>query len=219
MMASYAKQLAKEQEEEGEVFKLAPFNPSSLQIQEKALELLKLDNNGNKNDVLFDLGCGDGRFLVAAAESHPGLRCVGVEIDPIFANRAKEHISSLPEDVKERIHIREEDVLKLPMTIPDHENNRNEKNLEDLTIMEDATALYLFILPKGVNKIMPLLDAIIDARAKQKRNFRVVSYMFKIHDWEPTVKDTTSKAGCPVYLYEFKNNDNTASRTGMRESV
>jgi SAM-dependent methyltransferase len=182
---------------EEEVFKLAPFNPSSEQIQEKAMELLHL----TENDILFDLGCGDGRLLVAAAKRYKGLKCVGVEIDPVFSNRAKELIETLPDDVKNRVDIREQDVLKLPMTLSENDNDRS--NLADLTLVDDATALYLFILPKGINKIMPLLDALVAGRLKQKRSFRVLSYMFKIHDWEPTVKDTTSKGGCPVYLYEF----------------
>jgi SAM-dependent methyltransferase len=185
-----------------EVFKLAPFNPSSEQIQEKAMELLAL----KEHDVLFDLGCGDGRLLVAAAKRHPGLRCVGVEIDPIFATRAKESIEELPDpDLRNRIHIREEDVLKLPMTSA--AVTLHHKDVSELTLMDDASALYLFVLPKGIVKIMPLLEALVETRKQQGRAFRVLSYMFKIHDWEPTVVDATCKGGCPVYLYKFKADD------------
>ena len=95
-----------------DVFKLAPFNPSSDQIQTKAMELLQLQ----QNDVLFDLGCGDGRLLIAAVKKYPGLRCVGVEIDPVFATRGAEAVAQLPQDVQERIEIREEDVLQQRMT-------------------------------------------------------------------------------------------------------
>jgi SAM-dependent methyltransferase len=180
-----------------EVFKLAPFNPSSEQIQVKAMELLCL----NENDVLFDLGCGDGRLLVAAAKKHPGLRCVGVEIDPVFAKRALEAVEQLPQDLRDRIDIREEDVLKQPMTSLQSEKR---DNISDLTLMDDASALYLFVLPKGVVKIMPILEALVEKRKKEGRHFRVLSYMFKIHEWEPTVIDSTAKGGCPVYFYEFK---------------
>ena len=44
--------------------------------------------------MLFDLGCGDGRFLVAAASHTSGLQCVGIEIDPVYANRAQEAVSA-----------------------------------------------------------------------------------------------------------------------------
>jgi SAM-dependent methyltransferase len=182
---------------EAEVYKLAPFNPSSEQIQEKAMELLRLTDN----DILFDLGCGDGRLLIAAAKRFAGLKCVGVEIDPVFSNRAKEQIEKLPDEIRNRVDIREQDVLKLPMTLSPTDDGR--VDLTELTLMDDATVLYLFILPKGIIKIMPILNALVAARRKQNRSFRVMSYMFKIHDWEPTVKDATSKGGCPVYLYEF----------------
>jgi len=47
--------------EEGKVGeKLAPFNPTSIEVVKLSIELLNL----NGNDVIYDLGCGDARFLV-----------------------------------------------------------------------------------------------------------------------------------------------------------
>jgi hypothetical protein len=188
-----------------EIFKLAPFNPSSAQIQEKAVEHLSL----SAKDVLFDLGCGDGRLLVAAAENVPGLRCVGVEMDIVFVTRAIATIGSLKDDLKSRIDIREGDVLKLeneirPEVEPAIEPASIGGECQRLTLMEDATAIYLFILPKGIVKIMPILEAIVQRRKKEKRDFRILSYMFKIHEWEPTMVDRTSKGDCPIYLYDYK---------------
>lgn len=185
-----------------EAFKLAPFNPSSLQIQERAMELLKL----SANDVLFDLGCGDGRLLIAAAQQHPGLRCVGVDIDPVFVQRGQQAIQDIPDpQVRERLDIRLQDALSLPLTVSDRStHNLSTIPTTELTLMDDATALYLFVLPKGINKLMPLLEALVEARqVQQRRPFRILSYMFQIHQWEPTLVDKTSKAGCPIYLYEF----------------
>jgi len=65
---------------------LAPFNPTNETGQQVALELLQLAGN----DVLFDLGCGDGRFLLTAAKAVEGLRCIGIEYDDIFVKRAEE---------------------------------------------------------------------------------------------------------------------------------
>ena len=186
-----------------EVFKLAPFNPSSEQIQEKAMKSLSL----NENDVLFDLGCGDGRLLIAAAKQHPGLRCVGVEIDGKFVNRGMDEIAKLSQDLRNRIQLREEDVLQQPAVANNRNTASSAKELSDLTLMDDATALYLFVLPKGVVKIMPLLEALVERRVDEQRYFRVLSYMFKIHDWEPTFVDRTAKGGCPVYLYEFNKQE------------
>lgn len=187
-------------EQSEQPFKLAPFNPSGAQIQEKAMRLLKLTGD----DVLFDLGCGDGRLLITAATQHPGLRCVGVDIDPIFVARAQQAIQELSDpDLRDRLDIRLQDALQLPMTTTTSSTTTRTNPAKDLTLMDDATALYLFVLPKGVNKLLPLLEALVETRQKQQRPFRILSYMFQLHWWEPTVVDKTSKAGCPVYLYEF----------------
>jgi len=185
--------------QDDEVFKLAPFNPSSDQIQEKALELLKL----SADDVLFDLGCGDGRLLCSAAEKCPGLRCVGVEVDPVFATRAKERAEKLPSDVRSRIDIRLEDVLKIPMTTDGTNKPTRETSVSELTLLDDAMALYLFVLPKGIVKLMPILNALVEKRNRDCKRIRILTYMFKIHDWEPILVDKTAKGGCPIYYYEF----------------
>lgn len=195
-----------------EIFKLAPFNPSSIQIQEKAIEHLKLTTD----DVLFDLGCGDGRLLIAAAKATQGLRCVGVEMDPIFVQRGVEAVQQLEDDdLKSRIDIREGDVLDLMR--PLHQRKPASSAIQELKqidqivgkscrgieLMEHATAIYLFILPKGVNKIMPLLEAIVQRRKSEGRPFRILSYIFKLHEWDPTLVDRTSKGDLPIYVYEF----------------
>jgi SAM-dependent methyltransferase len=197
-----------------EIFKLAPFNPSSLQIQEKAIEHLKL----SADDVLFDLGCGDGRLLIAAARATKGLRCVGVEMDPIFVKRGLEAVQQLDDDdLKGRIDIRVGDVLELmkppnerkQVSLPElvEFNSGTDpivgKECQNIELMENATAIYLFILPKGVNKIMPILEAIVERRKIEGRPFRILSYIFKLHEWEPTFVDRTSKGDLPIYVYEF----------------
>lgn len=182
-----------------EPFKLAPFNPSGLEIQEKSLHLLEL----TKEDVLFDLGCGDGRLLIAAAQRHPGLRCVGIELDPIFAMRAEHAVQQLPDnnEIKSRVDIRLGDALQLPMIVSTR--SCTPSTCTELTLIDDATAIYLFIVPKGIQKLMPLLESLVKTRQKQHRSFRIVSYMFKIHCWEPAKMDKSSRAGCPIYLYDF----------------
>jgi hypothetical protein len=182
-----------------EVFKLAPFNPSSDQIQQKALEIMKL----SEEDVLFDLGCGDGRFLCNAAEKCPGLRCIGIEIDPVFAARAKLRVSELPPDVGSRIDIREEDALKPSAIISKHSYDNQKNDIRHMTLMEDATVLYLFVLPKGIKQLIDMLNNLLQRRMDDGRRFRVLSYMFEIHEWKPTIIDKTAKGGCPIYYYEF----------------
>lgn len=192
------------------VSKLAPFNPSSDNIQIMAMDMLKL----KENDVLFDIGCGDGRILIAAVKRFEGLQCVGVEIDPVFVGRARTSIEALPENLQSRLDIRLEDALQLPMILSEPDETTNDianssKSATELTLLDDATALYLFILPKGVEKLMPLLDALVRSRQKQGKHFRVVCYMFSVRSWEPTVVKRSVKGNCPIYLYEF-NADKSA---------
>jgi hypothetical protein len=94
-----------------------------------------------------------------------------------------------------------EDVLKIPMDSLSKPSS--EKNVSEHTLMDDATMLYLFVLPKGIVKIMPILTTLVEKRTRDSQRFRILSYMFKIHDWEPILVDTTAHGGCPVYYYEF----------------
>ncbi len=57
----------------------APYLPTRHDQQKAALQLLNLP----KGAMFFELGCGDGRMLIAAAEA--GLRCVGYELNPVLA--------------------------------------------------------------------------------------------------------------------------------------
>ena len=58
------------------------------------------------DDVLMDVGCGDGRILTAAARDH-GCRAIGVEASPQIAQVARDRIAALPPDIAARIELRE----------------------------------------------------------------------------------------------------------------
>jgi hypothetical protein len=199
--------------------RLAPFNPTSDQAQQTALRLLNL----SKVDVLFDLGCGDGRLLITAVNNKhtEGLRCVGIEMDPVFTSRAVTSIQQLAATTQQRIEIREGDVLELgyqdstesapqqqSTTAATAENNllgETGKSLcQHLTLLNDATAVYLFLVPDGLKQIKPLLDRVVEIRKQQKRPFSVVAYMFQVHGWEPLQVDRTTKGEMPLYLYRFE---------------
>src|SRR5260370_16591102 len=67
--------------------KLAPFVTSPVRIVERMLELANL----KPGETLYDLGCGDGRILIAAAEKYK-VKAVGVEISPKLAAEAQANI-------------------------------------------------------------------------------------------------------------------------------
>jgi ribosomal protein L11 methylase PrmA len=56
----------------------APWVPSSMKMVHKMLSMAEVGSE----DVVYDLGCGDGRMIVAAARKY-GARAVGIEIDPL----------------------------------------------------------------------------------------------------------------------------------------
>ena len=64
---------------------LAPFVPTPMHVVEKMLKLAEV----TKNDIVYDLGCGDGRIVVMAAEKY-GARGVGVDYNPVRVAEARE---------------------------------------------------------------------------------------------------------------------------------
>lgn len=168
---------------------LAPFNPSSVEAQKLALNLLRL----HCSDVLFDLGCGDGRFLIAAATRVPELQCVGIEIDQNLHDKSCEALKETGPDIQSRVFFRSGNVLQCGYETCDG----------SLSLESDATALFLFLLPKGLMKLRPLLERLVTKRKQEGMRIRIVTYMFSLKWWTPKSYEITSKGGCLVYLYEF----------------
>lgn len=190
--------------------RLAPYNPTHVTAQIKALEMLNLQSN----DILFDLGCGDGRLLVTALqtalENQSELRCVGIEYDQTLSETAKANIQEVFARTgcnasSKRAYIRWDDVL----------NEKKRGNVstagadaEQLTLLNDATAVFVYLLPDGLRKVKPLLVEAAKRRRTQRETdkhfppFRVVSYMFSIPGWKAVAVDTSSKSGCALNYYE-----------------
>jgi len=187
--------------------RLAPFNPSNDRTQLAILNMLQLTSS----DVLFDLGCGDGRFLIRAAaavtqEVAPGgggLRCVGIEYDEKFASRAAESVKNLASaSDRDRIEIRHGDLLDHGSATGLGAASTGNRCCR-LTLV-DATAVYVFLLPQGLLKVKPILDELVTLKRERNEGLKVVAYMFQIKGWEPTRIDRTStKSQCPIYLYDF----------------
>jgi SAM-dependent methyltransferase len=117
--------------------------------------MLKLAST-KKSDVVYDLGCGDGRIVIAAAKEF-GARGVGIDIDPqrideSNANAKKAGVSGM-------VTFREEDLF--------------EANISD------ATVVTLFLWPSVNLKLRPKL------LAELKPGTRVVSHSHDMGDWKP----------------------------------
>jgi ribosomal protein L11 methylase PrmA len=123
------------------------------------------------NDLVYDLGCGDGRIVIAAAKL--GARGVCVDIDPqrIRESRANAELAR----VSERIVFLNQDLFE--------------------TDINDATVITLFLSP-GVNlKLRPKLWR------ELKSGTRVVSYVHSMGSWLPQQTRTVENARWPLKLY------------------
>jgi len=152
-----------------ETNKLAPFNPTDASAQEAALSFLTISGE----DVLYDLGCGDARFLVAAHLSMPSgsaMASVGVEYDKVYYDRAVAACSPFP-----RICIQHADVVTVDMS--------------------DATAVFVYLVPDGLKLITDKLYAVL------RRGGRIASYMFSVPGLTP-VQTILTKGGCKVQGYD-----------------
>ncbi|KAG6622465.1 cyclopropane-fatty-acyl-phospholipid synthase [Phytophthora cinnamomi] len=132
--------------------KLAPFTPSGDGVLDHALDLLALTGD----DVLFDLGCGDARILVHAAEK-TGARCIGVEYNEDLVKRARTRVEE--HGVQALVDVRHGDALEVDLT--------------------PATALFLYLVPQGIKMLLPKLE---EAR---RLHVRIVTYVFSIPGWKP----------------------------------
>jgi SAM-dependent methyltransferase len=150
---------------------IVPFVPTPMKVAEKMLELAKV----TPKDVVYDLGSGDGRIVILAAQKF-GAHAVGVELDPKLYQESSVRIEELGLASKAKI-------LYGDMFEADIHN---------------ATVVTLYLLP-GVNEdIRPMLE-------KQLRpGVRVVSHDFPMSGWTAEkTEEITAENGAvhTVYLY------------------
>jgi ribosomal protein L11 methylase PrmA len=129
-----------------------------------------------KTDVVYDLGCGDGRIVIAAAQKF-GARGVGVDIDPVRVAEAQRN--AVLAKVEHLVTFRVEDALA--------------------TDVSGATVVTLYLLASQNVALRPRLTQQLRPGA------RIVSHNFAMGDWQPDVVDTFVDAGkWPRTLYLWK---------------
>jgi len=129
-----------------------PFVPTPQAIVEEMLKLAQV----RKRDVVYDLGCGDGRIVITAARKY-GARGVGVDLDPDRVKESQENAKK--RGVGKLVEIRQGDVLR--------------------TDVSEATVVTLYLLPEVNLKLRPILEE------QLKPGSRIVSHDFDMGDWEP----------------------------------
>ncbi|MEO8049367.1 MAG: class I SAM-dependent methyltransferase [Acidobacteriota bacterium] len=128
-----------------------PYVPTTDTAVKAMLELAQVKSS----DVVYDLGCGDGRIVIAAARSY-GARGVGIDIDPVRIREAKKNAERA--GVESQVEFREQDLFQANF--------------------REATVVTLFLLPSINRRLLPQLQAL-------KPGTRIVSNTFEIGDWKP----------------------------------
>jgi len=135
--------------------------------------MLRLGSVGAR-DVVYDLGCGDGRIVIAAVRER-GARGVCVDIDPKRIAESRENARAA--GVADRIQFRNEDLFT--------------------TAIGDATVVMLFLYPDLNLKLRPKLLSDL------KPGTRIVSHWHDMGDWKPlqSVQIVSEGRARPVYLW------------------
>lgn len=129
-----------------------PYVPTT----EAAVQAMLKLGEVKQTDVVYDLGCGDGRIVIAAAKN-PGARGVGIDINPVRIGEAKENARKA--GVEKLVRFEENDLFEADI--------------------HEATVVTLFLLPHINLKLRPKLLHDL------KPGTRIVSNTFDMGDWKP----------------------------------
>ncbi|MBI4607331.1 MAG: methyltransferase domain-containing protein [Planctomycetes bacterium] len=152
---------------------LAPYVQTPPAVVSRMLDLARI----RPGDVLYDLGCGDGRIVVEAAKRF-GVRAVGIDFDARRIEEARERARR--EGVERLVELRQEDLLKSDIS--------------------EATVVTMYLLPDTNKLLRPKLSTL-------KPGSRIVSHQFPMEGWTPTRTETLSvpEGGIhTLYLWEIQ---------------
>lgn len=155
-----------------------PYVPTNMDTVHKMLEMAGV----RKNDVLYDLGCGDGRIVITAAKAH-GARGVGIDLNP--ERIAEANANARKAGVTRQVQFRVGNLFEADFA--------------------PATVVTLYLLPDINLKLKPQLWR------QLKAGTRVVSHAFDMgEDWPP--EDTQRVGNNTVYRWTIKREHKTAAR-------
>ena len=140
---------------------LAPYVPTPQDVVERMLTLAGV----RKRDVVFDLGCGDGRIPITAARKY-GARGVGVDIDP--QRIAEANANAKAAGVEHLVTFKLQDAMT--------------------TDVSGASVVTLYLLSASNLKLRPILTR------QLKPDARIVTHSFGMGDWTPEKADSFTDA-------------------------
>ncbi len=132
---------------------LIRFVPTPEDVVDAMCKLAKV----GPNDVVYDLGCGDGRIVITAVSEFKAKRGVGIDIDPYLVKLSQKFAAE--EKVADKLTFRRQDVLTI-------------KDLSEASVV-------MMYMGEDVNlRLMPILKSTL------KPGSRIVSHDFKMGDWK-----------------------------------
>lgn len=159
-------------QEKKDAEKLAPFYPTPETVVERMLKLGEL----KPGEKMFDLGSGDGRVVIMAADKFKA-DATGIEIDPDLYKQSMDRIRSL--GLEKRARIINGDIAAQNFSL--------------------ANLLTVYLLPSSNDKIRPMLEK------QLKKGTRVVSHDFQFAGWKPVkeehIEDDGEGRSHTLYLY------------------
>lgn len=141
--------------------------PTPQEVVELMLEMAKV----GKNDIVYDLGSGDGRIPITAAQKFGAKKSVGVELRPELLKEARDNAKKA--GVDDRTEFRQQDLFE--------------------TDFSEATVVTLYLLPSLNLKLRKKL------LTELKPGSRIVSHSFDMGSWKPDL--TQQRDGRTVYLW------------------
>jgi SAM-dependent methyltransferase len=149
-----------------------PYVPTTDEAVQAMLKLAGV----KKSDVVYDLGCGDGRIVIAAAKTY-GAHAIGIDINPVRIAEAKENARKA--GVENLVRFEENDLFEADF--------------------HEASVVTLFLLPQINLKLRPKLLKDL------KPGTRIVSNTFDMGDWkadkDATVDGSDEEYGLSHQLY------------------
>jgi SAM-dependent methyltransferase len=151
---------------------MVPYVPTAPEIVDKMLEMAKV----GKNDLVYDLGCGDGRIVITAAKKY-GARGVGVDLNPKRIEEARSNLKEAGPEVAKRVRFITGDLFKVDIS--------------------KATVVTLYLLPEVNLMLRPKLWKELAVGT------RIVSHDYHMgDDWPP--EQTVQVEGKVVYSWTIK---------------
>lgn len=150
----------------------ASYIPTPMEVAERMLEMGRVKGG----DVLYDLGSGDGRIVIRAAEKY-GARGVGIEIDPKLVERSREEAKR--RGVSHLVEFRVGDIRKADLS--------------------EATVVMLYLTADMNLELRPAFER------QLKPGTRVVSHDHAMDGWTPTRVETVAGTWYHdhrIYLWE-----------------